>query len=100
MVPERSHRQSSAQAREPLNPALQSTMLEILETQLCEGTPPETRRTLERLIGAGYPDSGARRLIAYAVVSEIFAVMQRREPYDEARYIAARRRLPVLPEDR
>jgi len=62
-----------------------------------DGTPPETRHTLDRLLAAGYPETEARRLIACAVTSEIFNVLTRRQPYDEARYVAALRRLPTLP---
>ena len=80
------------------NPRLRDAILEIVDTQLSEGDPPETRQTLERLVEAGYTPEGARQLIAHVVVSEIFAVMARGEQYDEARFIAGLKRLPKLPE--
>ncbi len=79
------------------SPALKAAILEIVETQLAEGTPPETRVTFERLVREGRAPDEARRLIGCVVVSEIFEVMQRREPYDEARFVAALHRLPQLP---
>src|SRR5581483_5453566 len=79
------------------NPVLQTAILEVVETQLREGTPPQTRQTLDRLLAAGYPEAEARRLIGCVVVSEIFAVLQRHELYDEARYVGALERLPRLP---
>jgi hypothetical protein len=81
------------------NPQLAATILEIVDTQLREGTPPETRETLDRLIGMGYTPEGARQLLAHVVVSEIFTVMARGERYDAARFIAALHRLPRLPDD-
>jgi len=78
------------------NPALRAQLLEIVEQQLSTGDPPETRATLERLVGMGYTREGARELIAVAVTSEIFDVMARGEPYDAARYKAALARLPEI----
>ena len=78
------------------NPQLTAAILEIVDSQLSAGTPPETRRTFERLAAAGHTPEGARQLIAHVVVREIFAVMSRGERYDEARFIAALRRLPSL----
>jgi hypothetical protein len=81
------------------NPALGAAILEVVDTQLAENDPPETRQTLERLVGLGYTREGARQLIANAVVHEIFAVMSSGKPYDAARYKAILARLPRLPDD-
>ena len=54
-------------------------MYEVVDNQLRDGTPLETRQTLERLIAEGHTRQEARRLIACAVVSEIFDVPQSRE---------------------
>ena len=81
------------------NPQLGATILEIVDTQLRDGTPPETRETFDRLIGLGYTPEGARQLLAHVVVREIFTVMARGERYDAARFIAALRRLPTLSDD-
>jgi len=79
----------------PVNLALQATILDVVETQLREGTPPQARQTGDRLVASGYPEAEARRMIGHAVVSEIFAVLKLGHPYDEARYVAALRRLPL-----
>jgi len=79
------------------NPALGTAIMEVVDTQLREGTPPETRQTLARLTAAGHSTEDARRLIAGAVTSEIFDVLKNHQPYDEARYVAALHRLPTLP---
>jgi hypothetical protein len=76
-----------------VNPQLRAAVLEVVDTQLREGRPPETRETLDRLVAVGHTAEGARELIALVVVNEIFEVMQRGEPYDQARFIAGLRQL-------
>ncbi len=83
--------------RQPVNPRLNAAILEIVDTQLREGTPPETGQTFERLIAEGYSPRAARDLIGCVVVNEIVEVLGRSEPYDEARFVAALRQLPRLP---
>jgi len=71
--------------------------MEVVDNQLRDGTPPETRQTFDRLLADGHTEEEARRLIACVVTSEIFDVLKNHQPYDEARYITALRRLPTLP---
>jgi peroxiredoxin family protein len=91
------HGKAGEESVSTCNPVLQAAIYEIVDNQLREGIPPETRQTLERLIAEGHSRQEARRLIACAVVSEIFDILQRHEPYDEDRYIAALQRLPTMP---
>jgi hypothetical protein len=79
------------------NPHLRRALLEVVENQLRDGTPPETAATLARLMGQGYTREEAVELIGCAVTSEIFDVLKNNSPYDEARYVAALRALPRLP---
>jgi len=79
------------------NPALGAAIMEVVDNHLRDGTPPEIRQTFDPLLAAGYPEEEARRLIACAVTSEIFDVLTHKQPYDEARYLAALHRLPTLP---
>jgi hypothetical protein len=81
------------------NPQLAAAILEIVDTQLRDRMPPETRETFDRLIALGYMPEGARQLLAHVVVREIFTVMARGESYDAGRFVAALRRLPTLPDD-
>ncbi len=76
------------------NPALTEAILAVVDQQLRDNTPPETRRTFERLVAQGYAPDDARRLIGNVVAQEIFAVMQRGEAYHEQRYVAALYGLP------
>ena len=77
------------------NPALTAAILEVVDTQLRENTPPETRQTFERLVTSGYAPEDARRLIGNVVAQEIFQVLQRREVYNEQRYVAVLHGLPA-----
>jgi hypothetical protein len=86
----------SQQGAPETNPQLAAAILEIVDAQLRDGTPPETRQTFDRLVAAGYTPEGARQLLAHVVVREIFAVMARGERYDQARFVAALHRLPSL----
>jgi hypothetical protein len=84
-------------AKQPYNPHLRAALLEIVETQLRDGEPAETRVTLERLIGEGYSREQAVQFIACTVSTEIFDVLKSRQPYQQARDVAALRRLPRMP---
>jgi len=80
------------------NPAVvRAAILEVVENQLRDGAPPETKQTLQRLVAEGYSEPDAKRLIGAVVASEIFNLLKRGEPYDETRFVAALRQLPKLP---
>lgn len=74
-------------------------IFEILDNQLAEGNPPETREVLARLLADGHSEQEARRLIACVVASEVFAVAQEGREFDGHRYAQALRALPKLPWD-
>jgi hypothetical protein len=73
--------------------------LEVVENQLRDDEPPETRETLDRLIREGHTDPEARQLIAAVVLTEIVDVLKSNQPFDHARFVAALDRLPALPDD-
>ena len=79
------------------NPRLQAALYDVLDTQLREGQPAETRATLERLRGEGVEEAEARRLIACVIAAEIFAVMQSKRPFDQDRFVGRLEKLPEMP---
>jgi hypothetical protein len=81
----------------PRNSVLRGALLEIAENQLRDGTRPETRSTLERLLRDGFTREEAIDLIACAVTSEFFDMMKQGQPYQESRFVAALQALPQLP---
>ncbi len=72
----------------PFNPHLKAAILEVVENQIREGDPPETRQTLERLLAAGYSRKQAIEMIGSALVEEIWAIMHENKPFDRARFTA------------
>ena len=83
---------------EDLNQHLRAALLEAVENQLTNSNPPETRQTYERLQRGGKSEHDAKMLIASVVVVEILEVVNRREPYNNERFVQALNRLPELPE--
>ena len=78
---------------------LRAALFEVIENQLRANDPPETRHTLDRLLSTGCAREEAMKLIACALVNEIYDVLKAQAPYDNARYVANLKRLPELPWD-
>jgi len=74
-------------------------ILEVVENQIRDNDPPETRQTLRRLIKEGFSREGAVELIAAVVVNEIYNVLKQEENFNRKRFVAALRQLPKLPYD-
>jgi hypothetical protein len=72
-------------------------LVEVIENQLAENNPPETRETLTRLMKAGESRENAMRFIACALSVEIYAALNNNEPYNNERYIKNLKALPELP---
>jgi hypothetical protein len=74
-------------------------ILEVVENQLRDNDPPETRQTVERLMAEGYSAEESRRLIGIAVSVEIYHVMRDREVFNLNRYLWNLALLPQEPWD-
>lgn len=79
------------------NPNLKAAILEVVENQLRENNPPETKKTFERLVSEGYSEREARELIGCVVTSEMFDVMKQMQPFNPERFAKALDKLPKLP---
>ena len=86
-------------AKKRHNPHLRRALLEVVDNQLRDGTPPETRLTLDRLMKEGFPRERALEMIGCALTSEVYDVLKSGLPYQEDRYIAALQALPCMPWD-
>jgi hypothetical protein len=62
-------------------------MIGVVENQLRDNNPPETRQTLERLMASWIDKHEALRLIACVVATEIFGVLKEQRPYDRESYV-------------
>jgi hypothetical protein len=76
---------------------LRQAILEVINTQIRENEPPETKKTLARLRNQGFSEEESLRFIGYVVASEVFSVLQEKRQYDKDKYIAALNDLPRLP---
>jgi hypothetical protein len=81
------------------NKYLKSAILEVVENQLNANDPPETGKTLVRLMSEGYSEEDAKNLIGCVVTSEIFDVMKNQKPFDHERFVKALKDLPKIPGD-
>jgi hypothetical protein len=76
--------------------ALRTATREVLESQLEENDPPETRATYERLLAQGTPESEAKRLLSAVIAVEIFEVVKDGRPFDRTRFLERLAALPKL----
>jgi hypothetical protein len=81
------------------NPELGRAVLEVVENQIRDNDPPETRQTVDRLLAEGYTADEARRLISTAVTVEIFHIMRDHEAFNRKRFVWNLAHLPQEPWD-
>jgi hypothetical protein len=80
-----------------INPHLRAAILEVVDKQLHENNPPETKRTLERLVKEGSSSEEAKDLIGSVVAAEIFEILKKKEEFNHKRFVEALDKLPELP---
>jgi hypothetical protein len=76
---------------------MRKIFLEIINNQIRDNNPPETKQTLDRLISEGISEKESMDMIGCVVISEIFDVLKNKEDFNEQRYIAALNKLPEQP---
>lgn len=81
------------------NPHLHKAIFDVIDKQIKEDDPPETRETFNRLVREGHSKTETRKLIGCAVVVEIYDIMKHQKPFDRERFVGNLRRLPELPFD-
>jgi hypothetical protein len=79
------------------NQHLHNALLEVIQNQLDNNEPKETRETLDRLIAEGHTEAEAMDLISHVVAAEVIGVLSEGRTYDESLYLAALHALPTLP---
>lgn len=78
---------------EPYNPHLRSTILEIVDNQLSENNPPETKLTFQRLIELGYTELQAKEKIGAVVTEQIYYTMKYKKAFNLEKFIEGLDRL-------
>ena len=76
---------------------MRNIFMEIIDNQIRDNSPPETKQTLDRLISEGFSEKDSKDMIGCVIVSEIFDVLKNKEEYNEHRYVTALNNLPNKP---
>ena len=82
--------------RQDTNPHLKAAFLEVVESQIRDNNPPETRETLSRLMAEGHSREDAVLLIAQAVCVEVYTILKTKKEFNHDRYV---RNLSALPQE-
>ena len=81
-----------------LDPELaRDAMFEVVENQMRDGDPPETKQTYERLTKGGHSHDESMRMIACVLSNAMFHMLKGQEAFDQARYVAGLNALPEMP---
>ena len=78
---------------------LRETIMEVVDNQIRNNDPPETRQTLERLMGKGISEEDARIYISQAICVEIWHVGTKETAFNLERFIRNLRNLPNEPQE-
>ena len=79
--------------------SLVENISQIIDKQIQNNDPPETRQTMDRLAKEGHTVDEARKLISMAAMVEVFHIYCDRKPFDPKRYVWNLSRLPQEPWD-
>jgi len=81
------------------NPNLKAAFLEVVDNQIADNDPPETRETLSRLKTQGVSEEDAKIYIGQAVCVEVWATLKNKKPFDLERYLRNLQNLPEEPKE-
>ncbi len=81
------------------NEKLREQIFEIIQNQIRDKNPPETKATYDRLNKNGFDDFQTRQMIGQCLAVELFDVMKFGKPYNNVRYIRNLLALPKEPFD-
>ena len=78
------------------NENLREIIFEIINNQLRNNTPPETKITYDRLVKDGYDKFEVQQMIGQCLAFEIYDILDQSKPFNNKRYI---KNLLALPEE-
>ena len=79
--------------RDGSNPILHVIVHQVVENQIAANEPPETAKTLERLLSQGKTWHEAVHEIGAVLAEEMFGIMKSNRPFNEQRYVRKLRQL-------
>ena len=81
------------------NPRLGAAYLEVVENQIRDNDPPETRLTIQRLVREAFSEPDAKRLVATVIAAETFWIFKSQAEFNLKRFVQNLNRLPASPEE-
>ena len=84
---------------EKANPHLKAAFMEVVDNQIANNDPPETRQTLDRLISQGISNQDARIYIGQAVCLEVWDIMKNKREFNRERFTRNLKNLPDEPKE-
>ena len=79
------------------NEIVTAQILEVVDNQIRDGKPPETKQTYNRLLKMGIDDADAKIYIGQCVAVEIFNILKHKQPFNEKRFVQNLLNLPKEP---
>jgi hypothetical protein len=79
------------------NEIARAQILEVVDNQIRDGKPPETKQTYERLLKMGIDSSNAKIYIGQCVAVEIYNILKHQQPFNETRFVQNLLNLPKEP---
>jgi hypothetical protein len=83
---------------EKSNPRLKAAFLEVVDNQIKDNDPPETRETLDRLKAQGISEQDARLYIGQVVCVEVWDIMKNKTVFNLQRFLRNLKNLPDEPQ--
>ena len=81
------------------NPYLKMAFMEVVENQIRDNDPPETRETLERLKSEGISEEDAKLYIGQAVCIEVWNILKNKKEFNRDRFVRNLKNLPKEPKE-
>lgn len=81
------------------NEILRERIFEIVDNQIKDNDPPETKMSYDRLRKLGFDDFQTRQMIGQCIAVELYKVIKFKKLYDNKRYIENLIKLPKEPFD-
>ena len=79
------------------NPRLEKAILQAVSNQLRINKPPETKKTLNRLMEQGHSRPEAMKMIGAVLSAHIYDMLKEQRVYDNESYVRDLNRLPKYP---
>ena len=79
------------------NERIRQQIFEIINSQLKDNNPPETKATYDRLRKQGFDDFVTKQLIGQCIAVELFEIIKFAKPFNNERYIKNLIQLPKEP---